>query len=103
MKKILAITGICITTLLIIILVLPLTLKGKIGEIVKTEGNKMINAHFDFETLDINLFRNFPSATISLEDFWLKGNGGFEKDTLVKAKEVSATVNLFSLFWKQGI
>ena len=102
MKKFLIITGICIATLLAVMLVLPFALEGKIAKIVKTEGNKMLNAQFDFEELDLSLFRHFPSATVSLEDFWLKGTGEFENDTLAEAKEVSATVNLFSLFGKGG-
>ena len=102
MKKFLTITGICVVTLLALLLILPFALKGKVGDIVKSEGNKMLNAQFDFETLDISLIRNFPSATVSLENFWLKGTGKFENDTLAKAKELSATVNLFSLFGDSG-
>lgn len=102
MKKFLIITGICIATLLAVMLILPFALEGKISKMVKTEGNKMLNAQFDFEELNLSLFRHFPSATVSLEDFWLKGTGEFEHDTLAAAKEVSATVNLFSLFGKGG-
>ncbi len=102
MKKFLTITGISIAVLLLVMLILPFALKGKVADIVKSEGNKMLNAQFDFEELDISLFRHFPSATISLEDFWLKGAGKFEQDTLVTAKELSATVNLFSLFGSGG-
>ena len=41
-----------------------------------------------------------PSVT--LEDFWLKGTGEFANDTLVQAGEVTAAVNLFSLFGDSG-
>ena len=54
-------------------------LQGKIAGIVKTEGNKMLNAQFDFKKLNISLFRNFPQASVTLEDFWLKGAGGIRK------------------------
>ena len=33
----------------------------------------MLNAQFDFKKLNISLFRNFPQASVTLEDFWLKG------------------------------
>lgn len=102
MKKVLTITGICIATLLVVMLILPFALKGKVADIVKSEGNKMLNAEFDFVELNISLFRHFPSATVALEDFYLKGVGEFQNDTLAQAKEVSATVNLFSLFGKGG-
>lgn len=35
-------------------------------------------------------------------DFWLKGTGEFANDTLVQAGEVTAAVNLFSLFGDSG-
>ena len=62
----------------------------------------MLNGHFDFSSLDISLFRNFPKASVTLNDFWLKGTGEFENDTLVKAGEVTAAINLFSLFGDDG-
>ena len=62
----------------------------------------MLNAQFDFKNLNISLFRNFPQASVTLEDFWLKGTGEFANDTLVQAGEVTAAVNLFSLFGDSG-
>ena len=97
MKKGLKITGVVIAVILILLLVLPLAFKGKIETLVKTEGNKMLNGQFDFRSLNISLLRHFPQASLTLEDFWLKGEGDFATDTLVKAGELTATVNLFSL------
>lgn len=102
MKKGLKITGIVLGVILILMLLLPFALQGKIAGIVKTEGNKMLNAQFDFKNLSISLFRNFPQASVTLEDFWLKGAGDFANDTLVQAGEVTAAVNLFSLFGDSG-
>ena len=102
MKKGLKITAIVIGVILILMLLLPFAFRGKIEGIVKTEGNKMLNARFDFSSLDISLFRNFPKASVTLNDFWLKGTGAFENDTLVKAGEVTAAINLFSLFGDSG-
>ena len=102
MKKVLKIAGITLGVLLILILVLPCAFQGKIEKLVKQEGNKMLNAQFDFSALDISLIRNFPSASITLEDFWLKGAGEFQNDTLIQAGELTAAVNLFSLFGNSG-
>lgn len=88
--------------IIILMILLPFAFRGKIAGIVKTEGNKMLNAQFDFRKLSISLFRNFPQASLTLEDFWLKGTGDFEGDTLVQAGEVTAAVNLFSLFGDKG-
>ncbi|EJX07847.1 outer membrane assembly protein [gut metagenome] len=102
MKKGLYITAAVVGTLLLGMFLLPLAFQGKIADIVKKEGNQMLNAQFDFGKLDLSLFRNFPQASVILEDFWLKGTGEFANDTLVQAGEVTATVNLFSLFGNSG-
>ena len=83
-------------------MILPMVFKGKIEGIVKSEGNKLLNAQFDFESLDISLLRNFPQASVSLNDFWLKGVDVFENDTLVYAGELTAAVNVMSLFGDGG-
>ena len=102
MKKLLKIAGITIAAIIILLMVLPLALKGKVETIIKQEGNKMLNAQFDFESLDISLLSQFPLASITLENFWLKGIGEFENDTLLNAGELTAAVNLASLFADSG-
>lgn len=102
MKKGLKITAITVGSILVLMLLLPFAVQGKMEKIIKTEGNKMLNAQFDFEKLGISLFRNFPKASVTLNNFWLKGTGEFEKDTLVRAGEVTVALNLFSLFGNSG-
>lgn len=62
MKKGLKIAAIVVGVIIILMLLLPFAFQGKIAGIVKTEGNKMLNAQFDFKKLNISLFRNFPQA-----------------------------------------
>ncbi len=102
MKKGLKIGGIALAVILLLMLIIPFAFQGKIAGIVKSEGNKMLNGQFDFEKLDISLFRNFPKASVTLKNFWLKGAGEFEADTLVKAGEITAALDLFSLFGNSG-
>lgn len=102
MKKGLKIAAIVVGVILVLMIVLPFAFRGKIESLVKTEGNKMLNAQFDFKSLNISLFKNFPKASIVLDDFWLKGIEEFENDTLVRAGEVAATVDIFSLFGDSG-
>lgn len=102
MKKAFKITGIAIVAIIVLLMVLPMAFKGKIETIVKQEGNKLLNAQFDFDNLDISLLSNFPQASITLKDFWLKGIGDFENDTLLQAGELTAAVNLMSLFGDGG-
>ena len=102
MKKIVKLTGITLCVIIVALMVLPLAFRGKIEAVVKSEGNKLLNAQFDFKSLDISLIKNFPQASISLNDFYLKGVGVFEQDTLIYAGELTAAVNLMSLFGDSG-
>ncbi len=103
MKKILKITGIVIVALFALLLILPFAFQGKIVTLVKTEANKMLNAHVDFDKLSLSLIKNFPNASIELRGFSLSGVGEFEGDTLVRARTIGATVDLASIFGSSGI
>ncbi len=102
MKRLIKITGITLAVVVLLLMVLPLAFKGKIETLVKSEGNKMLNAQFDFKSLNISLIRNFPQASVTLKDFWLKGVEEFENDTLVYAGELTAAVNVMSIFGDSG-
>lgn len=102
MKKILKITGVIIAIVVLLLVALPYLFKDKIEVLVKEEGNKMLNAEFDFSSLDISLIRKFPLASVTLEDFYLKGVGEFESDTLVEIEKFSVSVNMLSLFSDEG-
>lgn len=102
MKKKLLITGIVLVSVFVLLLALPFLFQGKIKEVVKKEANEMLNARLEFKDLSLSFIRNFPNATISLEDLVLSGVDEFEKDTLLRAGRLSATVNLASLFGDGG-
>ncbi len=103
MKTFAKILATLVALLLLFALVAPLILKGKIGEIVKSEANKMLTATLDFEDLDISLLRNFPNASIGLDGLTLvSGVEPFVGDTIVAAERISVVVNLASLFGDEG-
>ncbi|MDR0505987.1 MAG: AsmA family protein [Dysgonamonadaceae bacterium] len=102
MKKFLKITGIALLVILLLLIILPFVFKGKIIETVKNEVNKSMNVKIDFERLGLNFIKSFPNASVSLENFFVAGVNEFEGDTLVYAKNLSATINLKSLFGDSG-
>lgn len=102
MKKFAKITGIILACILALMFILPFAFQGKIKEIVIREGNKMLNAEFGFDGLNISLFKEFPKASIGLEGFWMKGINEFENDTLVHAGEAQVAVDVMSLFSDTG-
>lgn len=98
MKKLLKIAGAVVVVLLALALIVPIALRGKIGEIVKREANGMLTARLDFEKLDISLLRHFPNASVDLKGLTLVAQGRFEGDTIVAARRISVVVDLLSLF-----
>lgn len=98
MKKALKIAGIVIAALLAIMIIIPFMFKGTIKKAVIATAQKELNAKLDVQDFGLNLFSNFPKATLSLNDMSLSGVGDFEGDTLVKAKSASVAIDLFSLF-----
>lgn len=102
MKKIVKVAAIVVVVFLVILLVAPMLLRGKIADIVKREANEMLVAELDFDKLDISLLRHFPHASLDLKRLTLTGTGRFEGDTIVAAQRISVVVDLMSLFGNSG-
>lgn len=102
MKKFAKITGLVLVCLLAALMIVPIAFQGKLKEIIVTEANKLLNAEFGFDDLDISLIREFPKASVGLEGFWIKGVDEFAADTLVYAGNVEVAVNLMSIFGNSG-
>ena len=102
MKKFAKITGIVLASLLAVLIIVPVAFQGKIKEIVITEGNKLLNAEFGFDDLDISLLREFPKASVGLQGFWLKGVDEFAGDTLISVGNLEIAVNVMSIFGNSG-
>ncbi|NDV94897.1 AsmA family protein [Dysgonomonas sp. 521] len=98
MKKILTILGLILVIILVAMISIPFLFKDKIKTAVLNAANEQLNATVDIKDFGLNLFSNFPNATLSLNDASVVGVGDFEKDTLLQAKAASVTINLMSLF-----
>lgn len=103
MKKFVKVLITVVVVILAVALIVPIALRGKIADIVKTEANAMLKARLDFEKLDISLLRHFPNASVELKGLMLVGEGEpFAGDTIVAARRISVVVNLMSLFGDGG-
>ncbi|WP_041877364.1 AsmA family protein [Pedobacter lusitanus] len=101
MKKVLKITGISIVSLILLILLVPYLIPGTISKEIETRINDNINGKVEFESTSLSFFKHFPSLTLSLNNFTLKGSAPFEKETLIQAKQLSFRLNLSTIFSKQ--
>lgn len=101
--KVLKITGITLAVLLLLMFLLPILFPGKVAEEVKAFANRKLNGELNFTEANLSFFNHFPSLTLTLEDFSLKGSAPYEKETLVSAKEVSFGINLKSLIFDSAV
>ncbi len=98
MKKALTIAGIVVVVLIVAMIAIPFLFKDKIKTAVLNAANEKLNATVDIKDFGLNLFSNFPNATLSLNEASVVGVGDFQKDTLLSAKSASVTIDLMSLF-----
>lgn len=98
MKKGLAIAGIVLIVIIAAMVAIPFLFKDKIKTAVLDVANKQLNVKVDIEDFGLNLFSNFPSATLSLKNATVIGTDDFASDTLLQAKAASVTIDLSSLF-----
>jgi AsmA protein len=101
--KILKITGITFAIILVSLFLLPILFPGKVAEEVKAFANRKLNGELNFTEANLSFFNHFPSLTLTLEDFSLKGSAPYASETLVSAKEVAFGINLKSLIFDSTV
>ncbi|MCL9806514.1 AsmA family protein [Flavobacterium amniphilum] len=101
--KVLKISAIAIGSVLLLMFVLPMLFPGKIAEEVKGFANKKLNGELNFKEANLSFFSHFPSLTLTLTDFSLKGSAPFQNENLVKADDISFGVNLMSLLFDSSV
>ncbi|GGE39228.1 AsmA family protein [Psychroflexus planctonicus] len=102
MKKGLKIFGIVILVLLIILIAAPFLFKGSIEKFIKKEINTNLNAKVTWEEVDLSLIRNFPNASVGLQQLLVENNAPFEGDTLFYAEQLNLKMGLMQLFKNEG-
>lgn len=86
--------------MLLLLFLLPLLFPAAVSNKIKAWANHNITGEINFSKARLSFFNHFPSLTLTLYDFSLKGSAPFEQDTLISAGEVSLGVNLASVFSK---
>jgi AsmA protein len=96
--KTLKITGITVVSLLVLMFLLPYLFPETVTNKIKQWASGSVKTELSFSSTRLSFFKRFPSLTLTLNDFSLKGSAPFQKDTLIAAKEVSLAIDLTSLF-----
>jgi uncharacterized protein involved in outer membrane biogenesis len=98
MKKFLKITGIIIALILALLILIPIIFQDKLIEIAKTEINNQVDAKIDFGEFDLSIFTYFPNLNFEINNVTVSGIDKFESDTLMHLKQLSAKVDIMSVF-----
>lgn len=98
LSRLVKITGIGLAVVVGLLFLLPYVFPGFIARKIKDWTNKSIQGELNFSKARLSFFRHFPSLTLTLHDFTLKGSAPFSKDTLLAADGVSLGIDLSSVF-----
>lgn len=89
--------------LVIIILILPFIFKNKIIEAGKQSLVDRFNVRVESTGTDLTLFKNFPDATIVIENLSLLPGNISSNDTLLYIYKANITADLSSLLRRSGV
>ena len=102
MKKFLKIFAIVVGVILLILVLAPFVFESQLKDLVRKTINENVNARVDFADINLSLFRNFPDATVAIEDIKVINNAPFEGDTLALSEEVVLQMSIKELFKGAG-
>jgi hypothetical protein len=98
LKKILKIVGITLVVLVASLFAIPYFFKDQIKAKITEAINEKVDAKVSFSDADLSLFKNFPKATVTLDDLLIINKAPFEGDTLVSLGELNLKMSIKELF-----
>lgn len=99
--KSLKIVSISIVSILTLLFLAPYLFPQRISDEIKKLATNSLTTPVNFSKARLSFFNHFPSLTLTLYDFDLKGSAPYTASTLVKAKEVSLGIDIPSLLSKK--
>lgn len=81
----------------LIIVLVPWLFRGQIFERIKAESNKNLKGELEIADMDLNLFRNFPNLTLTLNKLVYTCDTPFDGVKLFEIEKVRAELNLMSV------
>ncbi|OGC89556.1 MAG: hypothetical protein A2W25_14415 [candidate division Zixibacteria bacterium RBG_16_53_22] len=103
MRKVLIIAGIVVLVVIGALIAIPLIFKPQIVRMVKEKANQSINANLDFKGVGISLIRNFPNASLTIDDLVIVNREPFAGDTLAQIRKFELSLNLSKLLFKRKV
>ncbi len=98
LKKVLKWFGITLAILVILLAVTPYLFKDKIQSMIAKTINENVHATVTFDNVGLSLFRNFPKASLTIDQISIVNKAPFKGDTLFYAKEINLKMSLGEIF-----
>ncbi len=102
-RKTLKISGVFILCLIAFVIIFPMLFPTYVTDKIKQLANENLNGEVSFSEANLSFFSHFPSLTLDLNNFLLKGSEPYKKDTLVSAKEISLGIDVGKLLFSKTI
>jgi len=98
LKKALKWTGITVAILVIILAVAPYLFKDKIQSMIAQTINEKVNATITFDYVGLSLIRNFPKASVTIDELVIINQAPFIGDTLFYTEKINLKIGIGELF-----
>ena len=85
------------------IIIFPMLYPDYVTEKIKELANNNIKGELNFSKPNLSFFSHFPSLTLDLKDFILKGSEPFKNDTLVSATQISLGIDVGRLIFSKAV
>lgn len=97
-KKILKYLGIVLLLIIAALFAIPYFFKDQIKAKISQAINEKVDAKVSFEDADLSLFKNFPQASITVDQLLIINKAPFDGDTLVSLGELNLKMSIKELF-----
>lgn len=97
-KNILKIIGIILLLLVASLFAIPYFFQDKIKAKITQAINDKVDARVSFAEADLSLFKNFPNASITIQNLAIINKAPFEGDTLISMGELDLKMSIKELF-----
>lgn len=101
--KAIKLTFATIFVLLLLMFLFPIVFPGKIAQEVKLFANEKLDGELNFSEAKLSFFNHFPSLTLTLKNFRLKGSAPFNNETLISANEIAFGINVKTLIFNSEV
>lgn len=98
LKKILKIIGVLIILIIISLFSIPYFFKDEIKAKITDAINQKVDANLSFADANLSLFKNFPSANVTIDQLVIINKAPFEGDTLLSLGELNLKMSIAALF-----